>query len=92
VNFIALIGIVTRINIEKRAKYAHILVKVEKPYVNNPCDSRFETIDVNLDSLIFKKEIREIAKDDIVGIKGRLSVDKDNKCNQMVIGERLQVF
>jgi hypothetical protein len=91
-NFIALIGIVTRVNLEKRAKYAQVSVKVEKPYVNTINDTHFETIDVNLDALIFKKEIKQISKDDIVGVKGRLSRDQDNKSNQIVIGERLQVF
>jgi hypothetical protein len=91
-NFIALIGIVTRINLEKKAKYAQLSIKVEKPYVNTINDNRFETIDVNLDTLIFKKEIKNISKDDIVGIKGRLSKEQDNKSGQIVIGERLQIF
>jgi hypothetical protein len=92
-NFIALIGIVAGIHANETDNSNKLLIKGEKPYVDNVNDDVFDVVNVNLDPLLFKTEIKQINKNDIVGIKGRISIVKNNGIEQaVVIAERLQVF
>ncbi|MDR0986020.1 MAG: hypothetical protein LBL60_03700 [Mycoplasmataceae bacterium] len=88
-NFIAIIGIVKGLMKGKTNEYDVLKVKVDKPFIEKDCEDWYELIDVNLDSAIFKREIKSIKNGAIVGIKGRIS-QKDNQ--MLLIGERLQVY
>ncbi|MDR2821367.1 MAG: hypothetical protein LBV53_00220 [Mycoplasmataceae bacterium] len=82
-NFVALIGIVESMNIDKNDTIC--MVKVEKPELEANSDNWYDIISVKLNSEMFKTELESAKTGDIVGIKGRI-------VNSNVVAERLQVF
>jgi hypothetical protein len=90
-NFVAQIGIADKIVKFPKKDFAIITMKTEKPFVENADDDWFDLIDIYVDQIIFKNELRILCEGSIIGIKGRISRDKNNN-NLIVISERVQIF
>ncbi|GHU30514.1 hypothetical protein FACS1894166_00300 [Bacilli bacterium] len=88
-NFIAIIGIVEKLTKLENGEQSTLRVKVEKPFVENEDEDRYDLVDIQLDKIVFKHELKSITKGCIVGIKGRI---KYIQSNMQLIGERVQVF
>ncbi|GMO16590.1 MAG: hypothetical protein Ta2E_07920 [Mycoplasmoidaceae bacterium] len=82
-NFVALIGIVEEIKIEHTVSI--VSIKVEKNLNENEKNEWYDLVLVELNNNDFASELNKINKNDIVGVKGRLS-------NNKVIVERFQIF
>lgn len=88
-NFVAIIGIVEKVDMLEKSNRAKVTVKVEKPFVESKQEAWYDIVTVELDDTIFKKEIDSLTKGDIVGIKGRIMCEN---ASALLIGERVQVF
>ncbi|MDR2823233.1 MAG: hypothetical protein LBV37_01730 [Mycoplasmataceae bacterium] len=89
-NFLALIGIAESVQMpEANKSYAILSLNVGKTFADNVNDDVFEIIHIQIDSQQFKSELKQINKNDIVGIKGHLASQDGH---QISICERLQVF
>jgi len=82
-NFVALIGIVENIELNNNITLAKI--KVEKNSEEND-ENWYDLIEVEIPNQTFSAELKEISHGDIVGVKGRISTNKNVLC------ERLQKF
>jgi len=82
-NFVALIGIVENIQLNNNVTLARI--KVEKNNEENE-ENWYDLIEVEIPNNTFSTELKEITNGDIVGVKGRISSNKNVLC------ERLQKF
>ncbi|MDR2461728.1 MAG: hypothetical protein LBD05_00760 [Mycoplasmataceae bacterium] len=90
-NFLAIIGIVDKINKTKDSENGDVLikVKVEKPFIENNDEDWYDSIDVGIDQVMFKNEIKQMSPGSIIGIKGRIKMNNDSL---YVVGERVQIF
>jgi hypothetical protein len=85
-NFIALIGFIKEIsNLDDNA-IIHLKVEKNCTFKSN---NNYEIIDINVDKIIFKKELEILKLGTLIGIKGRLDTFK-NKLH--LICERMQIF
>lgn len=87
-NLIAIIGTVEKIN-KINEDLSILLLKIQKPFLDNEKNGYYELIEVNVNNLFFIDDINNIAKGSLIGLKGRL---KNENNNLKVIAERLQIF
>lgn len=87
-NLVAMIGIVDSIN--KNNDMTNILLKVEKPFLNDfKTEDFYDKINVNINNILFKDFLKTIVKGTLIGLKGRIIIDNDSNKIQV---EKLQIF
>jgi len=84
-NFVALIGIVNKIN--KKTDTTEILLKVEKPE-DNKTEIWYDELNISIKNNDFMEEISKLEEGNIIGVKGRIATIPQ----QIVIAERVQIF
>ncbi|MBD5446073.1 MAG: hypothetical protein HDR31_02005 [Mycoplasma sp.] len=88
-NLIAMIGIVD--SFVKDVTDSKLYLKVEKPFFESQnIDDIYESIQVSVNSSLFKDDIDFLEKGTLIGLKGRIKNSKNN--NLQIIAERIQVF
>ncbi|MDE5553004.1 MAG: OB-fold nucleic acid binding domain-containing protein [Malacoplasma sp.] len=88
-NLIAMIGIVD--SFVKDATDSKLYLKVEKPFFESQnIDDIYESIQVSVNSSLFKDDIDFLEKGTLIGLKGRIKNSENN--NLQIIAERIQVF
>lgn len=88
-NLIAMIGIVDYFI--KEDNNSKLFLKVEKPFFESKnIDDIYDSIQISVDSSIFKNDIDFLEKGTLIGLKGRIKSSEDN--NLQIIAERIQVF
>lgn len=88
-NLIAMIGIVD--SFVKDVTDSKLYLKVEKPFFESQnIDDIYESIQVSVNSSLFKDDIDFLEKGTLIGLKGRIKNSKNN--NLQIIAEIIQVF
>lgn len=87
-NLIAMIGTVEKIR--REPKMSIITLKVEKPFFDSCSENDyFDSIDINVNTMLFSQDLSYLDEGTLVGLKGRIKSDKNNL---KVIAEKIQVF
>lgn len=88
-NLIAMIGIVDYFVKDKND--SKLFIKVEKPFFESQnIDDIYDSIQVSVNSSLFKNDIEFLEKGTLIGLKGRIKSCEKN--NLQIIAERIQVF
>lgn len=88
-NLIAMIGIIDEINLVDK-NITNLSLKVEKPFLYGDLNEEYyDFIPIELNNIVFKKQLNSITKGDLIGFKGRLRSDNQTI---RVIAEKIQLF
>lgn len=89
-NLVAVIGIVE--TVIKNKDITKLILKVEKPFheKGESYEEYYDKFDVELNSFVFSRDIKNLSNGTLVGLKGRIKPETPDSIK--VIAERLQIF